>query len=384
MEVRKPQDDAEQELLLRLLARCFHLPVEGWRRWAGHVGPENLRVAVQRGQAVGGLGFYPMAQWFGGRAVPCSGLAGVGIAQEARGTGASQRLLRAVLEEGRERFPISALYPATRTVYRKAGYELAGLRLTCRLSLDRLQVYSEDLELRQVEADAAVPLLEPLHRERARADSGLLERTPGLWARLLRQEPFPAEVYVGDGAYAILEARHVGTPASFDLTVRDMAWRDARAARRLLNLLQGHRSLVRHVEWQSGPADPLLLLAREGDPDIVRRLEWMLRIVDVRGALEARGYAPDLEAELHLEVRDDVLPWNAGRWTLRVAGGRGTVEPGGPGDLRLDVRGLASLFSGHLLPPALAAAGLADGDSRAMARAALLFAGPAPWMPDMF
>ena len=117
---------------------------------------------------------------------------------------------------------------------------------------------------------------------------------------------------------------------------------------------------------------------------VLRHDRWMVRILDVARALEARGFPPDLECELSLDVRDDVLPHNAQRFVLEVCKGRGRVRKGGRGKLRIDVRGLAALYTGHWLPADLVAVGLLDGPERDCATASTLFAGPAPWMPDFF
>ncbi len=113
-------------------------------------------------------------------------------------------------------------------------------------------------------------------------------------------------------------------------------------------------------------------------------MRWMLRLVDVRAALEARGYPPGLTARLELEVDDDLLAGNRGRITLEVADGRGSVSDGGAGALKAHVRGLAPLYSGHLDAAALAAIGLVDGSAGALATASAIFAGPAPWMMEIF
>jgi predicted acetyltransferase len=113
-------------------------------------------------------------------------------------------------------------------------------------------------------------------------------------------------------------------------------------------------------------------------------MEWLLRVVDVRAALTGRGYPPGLETEVHLAVRDEVCPWNNGRFVLTVADGRGEVREGERSDVILDARGLAALYTGYLTPAALQQVGLAAGEPRALAAAGLPFAGPAPWMPDMF
>jgi predicted acetyltransferase len=107
----------------------------------------------------------------------------------------------------------------------------------------------------------------------------------------------------------------------------------------------------------------------------------------VPAALAARGSPAGVLGTPVLDVDADGLPANAARHRLEVADGRGAVSPARAGDgptLRLHVRGLASLYSGHMSPDALAVAGLVQGPPEARALAAALFAGPAPAMSDMF
>ena len=102
------------------------------------------------------------------------------------------------------------------------------------------------------------------------------------------------------------------------------------------------------------------------------------------GALSARGYPAGIDAELHLEVRDDLLPSNNGRFVLTIADRRASVRSGGTGQMRLHVRDLAALYSGYMTPSELQAAGSLEGSDAALATAAQIFAGPRPWTPDMF
>jgi predicted acetyltransferase len=159
----------------------------------------------------------------------------------------------------------------------------------------------------------------------------------------------------------------------------------------VLTLLAGYRSIVEHMTWYGGPCDPLLALF--GEPllagiqqraEVLLARDWMLRLVDVAAALAARGYPPGLQGELHLAVSDEVLPANNGRFVLRVAGGRGAVLPGGTGRVRLDVRELAAIYSGHMAPADLRFRGDIDGPASDMALLGALFAGPRPWIADMF
>jgi predicted acetyltransferase len=169
-----------------------------------------------------------------------------------------------------------------------------------------------------------------------------------------------------------------------DLPVRDVVSLTPAAAKRLLRLFADHRSIYRSVSFVGGPAEPLLLAAREERPEIAEMQRWMLRILDVRAALEQRGWRASMRGELHLDVRDALLRDNSRRWVLDVSGGRAHVSEGGSGALVIDVRGLASLYSGYFAAEDLRGAGLCEGTDEVMAAATALFAGPAPWTPDFF
>jgi predicted acetyltransferase len=149
-------------------------------------------------------------------------------------------------------------------------------------------------------------------------------------------------------------------------------------------MLADHRSIATHVKFTAGPGDALLLLAREERPEIFAVQRWMLRIVDLRAALEKRGWAQTSSGKIHLDVHDPILPENARRWVVDVDGGRAAVREGGSGAVRIHVRGLAALYSGFLGADELRAAGLCDGEDADLATASALFAGPAPWVADFF
>lgn len=79
----------------------------------------------------------------------------------------------------------------------------------------------------------------------------------------------------------------------------------------------------------------------------------MLRIVDAVGALSKRGYPKIIDTELHLEIRDELLTTNNGRFCLKVANEFSEVTPGGKGEFQMDIRGLASLYTGLFTPQQL-------------------------------
>ncbi len=186
------------------------------------------------------------------------------------------------------------------------------------------------------------------------------------------------------GGYVVYEQRQAPGERDRNLVVRDLVALTPEAARTVLAFLAGHRSTVDNIQWMGAPADPLLFHVPNQGYKVTWYEQWMLRVVDVRGALAVRGYPPALQAELSLEVRDDLLGWNAGRWTLTVSGGRGEVRPGGTGDIKLDIRGLAPLYSGYLSAEEMQSTGLVEGTPDGLALTTLVFGGPSPWMADGF
>jgi predicted acetyltransferase len=286
------------------------------------------------------------------------------------------------------RVPLAVLYASTDTLYRAVGYGLGGASYSWKASTRALAGGDRGLPLHPVEGDVAATLA-PLQRKAAAAGSGQLDRCAGLWSRLLERKDGSIRTtwIVGSPeapeGYAVVEP--VTEASQNGLWVADWAACSAAAARRLWALVADHRSLIEEV-WWAGPAiDPMTLHLAEPELAVSRPKRWMLRLVDFAEALRARGWPPGVAGELVLDVSDAALPVNAGRWTLQVAGGRGSVRRGGKGPaLAVDAPGMASLFTGVFTGDQLQSAGLAEGDPAVVQVANRLFAGPAPWMPDRF
>lgn len=381
--------DAELDPLGSILSQAFAFPQADARPWIERTGRENARVVRSAAGVVGGLLVYPMGQWFGGRSVPMAGIAGVGTDPAAQGTGTGTRLIRATVTDlAQSGFALSCLYPATQPLYRRAGFEQAGARCTLRVPVEHLSLGDRTLPVRQAtQADHAA--IHALHRRVAARGNGQIDRSPLLWLRLTEpwHGPHPtAYVVEKDGAvegYCYV-ARKQKPSGRQELAVADLVAETPQAATRLLTFLGDHRSLADEAIWHGSPADPLLLLVREPRYRIEIEDVWMLRVLDVKRALEARGYPTSLSASLHLEVFDEVLPANRGRWIVEVHGGEARVRQGGDGTLKAHARGLAALYTGHRSAWALALTGLVEGDADTLAAATATFAGPAPAMSDFF
>lgn len=358
--------------------------------WPDGPDREHLVVAKRDGVVVGGYVAWPIAQWFGGRAVPMAGLRAVAVASAHRGRGLADRMMRHALDEAHARgLCIATLYPATQGLYRKQGYEVAGHRVLYEVPLSTIAPSDRPCVVREARAGDR-PALLALHGARARAGNGHLERPPWLWDRILDLPYGPkrrAHVLEEGGAitgYVVTSTTKDAHAGRGELLVHDQVVATPAAARALRSFFADHRSMIASVHLQGAPAEPAWSPLEEQAMRVLRWQRFMVRLIDVPAALAARGYAPGLSGELHLDVVDDVRPQNAGRCVLTVEHGRGRVRAGGGGALRVDVRGLASLYASYLTAHELVATGLVTGDDAALDAATALFAGPQPYMTEMF
>jgi predicted acetyltransferase len=383
--------DADLDAMTRISALSFAFPHEDSRQWIERSGIGAMRVIRDPAGAVAGqLLRTRMGQFFGGRSVPMVGIAGVGVPPERRGTGVATTLMREALREIRhEGVPISTLYPATQPLYRRVGYEQAGSRFEVRLPIARIDVRDREMPVRPAE-ETDKPAIEACYRAAACHWEGWLDRGPYVWNRVWLPRGQVALGWVIDGVggiegYVVLQqARPNPSHARHDVTLTDICFTTPGAGRRLLGFLADFGSMGLDVVFHCGPTHPLLICTIEQRWTITFRDYWMLRIVDVAAALEARGYPAGLNAELTLDVEDELFEDNGGRYTLRVRDGRGSVARGGDGALRLDVGALAALYAGYLTPGALRQVGRLAGDGTTLRMAAGMFAGGSPGMPDMF
>jgi predicted acetyltransferase len=383
-----PLQSSDLDRMPHLFRHAFASTADGVRHYMSIIGPDNFRVMRRAGVAVGTVALLDMGQYFGGRSVPCRGIAAVTIDPAERGRGTATRMMTAMLEEARaDGLPISTLYAATQPLYAKVGYANAGTRMVYRVPLAMLRGQRPD-PIPQLASATDSPLIAALQSEQARRTNGLLERGPLMWQRARGTSDRPFDTYLIPGDKGPEGYLTLG-PKSPDrsLHVEDWAALTPRAAHAILAFLAGWHSQVNTVSWTGSPEDLLLHHLPEVGVTIASWEQWMLRVTDVAGALLARGWPLGVRTALTLNVTDPLLPDNAGSYRLEIEDGRANVERLAAtvaADLELGVDALATLYTGHVTPRVLADLGRIKATPQALATATTLFAGPRPWLADMF
>lgn len=396
IEVRTARDD-DREALHQLSQHAFSARVSAYDEEADRraIPLDRRLVATDGGKPVGRLAVWELGQWFAGRRVPMGGVAGVAVDAAYRGRGVATGLIRSALGAMRARGEVlSTLYPMNHTLYRRHGWEVAGSFPEYKLDLRALTALPKpgrEARVRRVE-EADLPALMTLHEAASRHEPGNLSYGTVFAARRLLGHAGEQDAYVvdrdGDLTGAVVVAREDSRSGHgfFDLSVRQLVAADLDSELALLQLLGSHYPVAQTVNIVSPShfALPMLLGERDLRPAGFGWC-WMSRLVDAAGAVAARGFANDVDVEVHLEIDDGPAPWNAGAHVLRVKDGEGHLEPGGRAEVQLGIGHLSALYTGWANPRRLSGVGLLTGaaekDQVALERA---FGGRTPWARDFF
>ncbi len=369
MEIRAlgPGDDRRE--LFDLRVRAFGPVTRDEReRWLAvaerAVSDQRYLAAFEGTRMVAAAKFHDLAQFWLGASLPMAGVAAVAVAPEDRGKGIGSALISALLSHIAARgYPLSMLYPATPSLYRSAGWELAGHTYEAVLPARSLRTIapwngSPPTVLRRPEQDDA----QAVRGVHAAVHAGARDCGPLTWDDATTRRWIADDQvfsYLADDGY--LAYRWHGGHNEI-LVERAIAASQA-TTRALWAVLASSSSIAQTVRVRVSPAEPFWLLMSERDLRLSGDDQWMLRVVDAPAAVAGRGYPAGLELAVPLRLHDAARPGNSGDWTLTVTGGKGSLESSqtaAAAPLTLGARGFAALYAGTTVP-VLRRAGLATG-----------------------
>jgi predicted acetyltransferase len=214
-----------------------------------------------------------------------------------------------------------------------------------------------------------LPLLQRMYREFTAPRNGYLHRAPTIWDGQVmgRGGPgIPADsppslvaIYEEGGepkGYVAYAAKFYEQSAMDDggqgqrVMVRDYVWNTRGAYRAIWEHLKTF-DLATRIWVNAAPVDdpaPHIML----DPrelHATHRDHLMARIVDIERALPLRPYGA--EGRVVFELRDEMCPWNAGRWAMETgADGTTVTRTKESPQLTLDQSGLVQILFGQVSP----------------------------------
>jgi predicted acetyltransferase len=359
----------------------------------------------------------------GSELLPAAGVTWVSVLPTYRRRGVLSGIMRRQLEDVRGRGePIAVLWASEAAIYSRFGYGRASwtFRFTIRRgegALAATVVADRGLVLRLADPSAALAELTKVYDSVLAGRPGLFVRNEAWWQRIIydppehRQGASPvrcllAEDESGPRGYALYSALRLPDPEPFlpatVVTVRELMTVDPAASAALWTDLLSRDLTSELRAWLRPVDDPLLYQLADGRRARPQPADGLwVRITDVPGALTGRRYS--CPVDVVIEVRDDILPANAGRWRLTTSSGAAASGAAGPGDagrglaascvratsaadLVLDVTQLGAAYLGGTRLGTLAEAGLVTELRPGAVRqlSAAMSWDPAPWCPAIF
>jgi predicted acetyltransferase len=350
----------------------------------------------------------------GHQTLPAAGVTWVSVLPSHRRRGVLSSMMTRQLAGVRDRGePLAVLWASEAPIYPRYGYGLGMWHANFTLhrgegALAATAPAEGRPRLRIAEPEAALPELAKVYDAVLPSRPGFIARNEPWWRRAIydpaewRHGASPlhcllAEDDDGPRGYALYTGQsrwdeQTGLPGGV-LRVREMVAGDPAASAALWSDLLG-RDLTGEFHLPNRPVDdPLLFLL--ADPRRARtRLDdalWV-RIIDVPAALAGRAYSAPVD--LVIEVRDRLIPANAGRWRLSASGVAGAgvaaatscVPTTAAADLALDVTELGAAYLGGIRLGAMAGAGLVTelGPGAVRRLSAAMSWDTAPWCPVHF
>ena len=354
------------------------------------VPPDQVLAGYEGSELVATATLIPGGQWFGGCPVDGVAVSAVGVAPHHRGEGISKPLMVEALRLMHERgAAISTLFPTTASLYRSVGYEMAGDYVKRRIPIT-------DLARPKIKADvesfAAADLqsLAPAYDALARLSSGSVARGEHWWERRRGRtmhadvRVFLVKVQVAEGIGYVVMGAEPSSDSFMDLRIDDLGAQDGAVLRALGTAITRFGTVTGTVTAFQPPWVLEALTDHGQRWKATESIPWMLRLVDLAKAIELRGWPP-VTATVALRVSDSTLSHNDGSFELQVVDGEGTLVPGGPGTWQVDIRSLASWFTGWRSASQLASLGLLTSESGTAYELSVLdtlAAGPPPLIPE--
>ena len=337
--------------------------------------PEWSMCAFEDGVLATTYGAWPMIIRVNGGKVPMAGVTVVGTLPWFRRRGHLRKIMETDFARRYEQRmePIAGLLASIAAIYQRYGYAVCSTAV--RYTIDPKYINftpgtpRAEGTWREATKDE-LPLLDRMYREFSRGRNGYLHRAPAIWSGqvlgmsdqganpagfgpsllAVYEENGEPKGYVSFAAHFLEDAPVDRAGPGQRVVVRDYVYLNFTAYRAMWDMLKTF-DLANRIWINSAPTDDpaphVMLDSRE--LYATHRDHLLCRILDVERAMPLRPYGA--EGKVVFELRDEMCPWNAGRWALE-AGPEGSIitRTKESPQLTLDVSSLVQMLFGQVAP----------------------------------
>ena len=340
---------SEKRAYFDLLWYCHPEPKPWHALEEQHFDPDETLVVTDEGDRIHtALQIRSFLMTYHGHSVPMGGIACVASSPDTRYQGHTGRLMEATIQRMHERGMVfSALAPFNYGFYRKYGWALSYEQMHYKVEMESLNKFLKTDYTYRMDVDHTAFM--DLNNDFMAGFQGAVLHDKALLDRNL-------DALRAFDQHTCMCVNPQGEPEGYcfymkqkrgDFIVRKMVWRTVSALKALLGFIYRHNAECNKVIIIVPEHNLLTDLLDEFQGEILHKPDMMMRVVDVKQALERRNYAADLRAQLSIHVDDPQAPWNHGTWLLTIRSGLGSaMRVDQDADASMDIKAFTQLMLG--------------------------------------
>lgn len=385
--IRHLKSKSDLDAYMELCVYCFSMPRDYTSVYASFVGQhlEYTWGAFDNDRLVASMWYIPYEMNVGGAYIPMGGIAAVTSLPEVRNSGLAKTLItkahRQMKDEGR---PIAVLAPFKPDFYARMGYGDVFYMQRCKVppgSIAKLE--TKGYRLVPIDGEKEWKTFDKLNMKYGARYVGAVKRTSEYWRLRYFQSRIGTRYH-----YLIMKGKEpVGfiithmdkPPAAYsselsrspELSIVQAVWTDQGSFDMIMQFIRSHRDQFEKIGWVLPPDVSIHDRLADQRIEVALKPKMMLKIVDIKGAMEQRPFSTHLSGEVVIQVQaDDTSPWLDGHWRIRWNAGNAKVSKlqnaSRTSVVKTDIQTLAVLYSGHKSASRLAELGLVTGSKAAI------------------
>lgn len=359
--MRKIIDSKDKEQAMDLAELCYHESKNQFVRFFKEIEDFSLFGIFEEDILKSAAGFFEFKMFMREQLFKCSGIAYVMTHPVSRKKGYVKQLMNEiVLQNYKDGYDLSALWPFRHSFYQKYGYESCEKTISYKFSPSNIKPefkLGENIEIEDItETDDFSPLR--FIAENAANKYTRVIGNSAAWTVRSRLQP-PYKIYLFKRnkepvAYISFKFRSL-SEWEHHLNIMDFAFIDIEAKKSVFAFLRKFeadiRSILVHFPYQE---EINSYLATPVGEHKFNQWPGMVRILNVKNCFERLDYSPNLETILYCRIKDEIINENDGTWKLEISNQKCVAEKisNDSADenkiLEITIRQLAQILTGHL------------------------------------
>ena len=393
-------DEIDRDLLAQLYNNAYRVGMDTARQWTADADmPSSVACIHPDGRIGSCVRIVPYEIYAGGRRLRMGGIGGVATWCDLQGQGYAGRCMaESVRKMHADGYDVAALYPFSYRYYRKFGWEHCCDQIVYSgFDQSKLVRYDEFRLVRAVlDIDRDAQALTDVYNEYAAKYNGMAVRSVETMKKMIAGNHDPKAKPSGQ-TYIIEEAgkatgyfscNHIADGWPSVCEVGQFACNTLAAWRAMTGFMASMPTNVSKLMIYA-PAMPSLA-SHYLEPRATKeaRSHFMGRVLDMKNAVEKRGYRAEVAGTVCLSITDEHAPWNTGVWELSFGGGEAKcrqLDDDAAVDAALSIQTFSQIWFGYINPDALVRQGLwSDLPAAAALTLSTAFCDRTPYLIDFF